>query len=60
MRLTGDSQVADEIELSTFNGAVWAAKVPSGRWWTYNTPMDGVKEASAHTINFQCRPGSRS
>jgi DUF1680 family protein len=24
----------------------------------YNTPMDGVKEASAHTINFQCRPGS--
>src|SRR5208282_4406210 len=31
---------------------------PSGSWWTYNTPMDGVKEASAHTINFQCRPGS--
>ena len=57
LRLTGDALVADEIELSTLNGAI-GGQSPSGRWWTYNTPMDGVKEASAHTINFQSRPGS--
>src|SRR6185295_19881072 len=45
------------LELSTLNGMV-GGQNPSGNWWTYNTPMDGVKEASAHTINFQCRPGS--
>jgi DUF1680 family protein len=57
LKLTGDPLVADEIELATFNGGV-GGQSPSGRWWTYNTPMDGVKEASAHSINFQCRPGS--
>jgi DUF1680 family protein len=31
---------------------------PTGRWWTYNTPMDGVKKASAHDIVFQARAGS--
>ncbi len=45
LRATGDSTVADEIELSTFN-AVLAAHHPSGRWFTYNTPMDGVRRAS--------------
>ena len=57
LRLTGDARIADELELSTFNGLL-GGQHPSGRWWTYNTPMDGVKEASAHTINFQCRAGS--
>jgi len=57
LRLTGDSVVADEIELSTFNGGI-GGQAPSGRWWTYNTPMEGEKKASAHEINFQCRPGS--
>lgn len=57
LKLTGNSLVADEIELATFNGSL-GGQSPSGRWWTYNTPMDGTKEASAHTINFQCRPGS--
>ncbi|MFT3702916.1 MAG: glycoside hydrolase family 127 protein [Agriterribacter sp.] len=57
LKLTGNSLVADELELSTYNGLL-GGQHPSGRWWTYNTPMDGVKEASAHTINFQCRPGS--
>jgi uncharacterized protein len=57
LRLTGDSLVADEIELATLNGNL-GGQAPSGDWWTYNTPMDGIKEASAHTINFQCRPGS--
>ncbi|MBI2940823.1 MAG: glycoside hydrolase family 127 protein [Chloroflexi bacterium] len=57
LRLSGLSTVADEIELSTFN-AVLGAQSASGRWWTYNTPMDGVRKASAHDIVFQARPGS--
>jgi DUF1680 family protein len=31
---------------------------PSGKWSTYNTPMDGEKCANYHSIGFQCRPGS--
>jgi len=57
LRLTGDSLVADELELSTFNG-ILGAQHPSGRWWTYNTPMDGQRRASTHDIVFQARPGS--
>ncbi|MBI4604988.1 MAG: glycoside hydrolase family 127 protein [Planctomycetes bacterium] len=57
LRLTGDPAVADELELSTFNGMA-GAQHPSGRWWTYNTPMDGVREASAHSIVFQARAGT--
>lgn len=57
LRLTGDSQVVDELELSTFNAAL-GAQHPSGRWWTYSTPMDGERKASAHDIVFQARTGS--
>ena len=57
LRLTGDPLVADELERSTFNGAL-GAQHPTGRWWTYNTPMDGVREASAHSIVFQARAGT--
>ena len=46
----------------TFNDVVLNASLgaqhPSGRWWTYNTPMDGIREASAHTIVFQSRAGT--
>jgi DUF1680 family protein len=57
LQLTGQARAADELELSLFNGAL-GAQHPSGRWWTYNTPMDGVREASAHTIVFQARAGT--
>lgn len=57
LRLTGDSRVADTLELATLN-ATLGAQTPSGRWWTYNTPMDGVRKASAHQIVFQAREGS--
>lgn len=57
LRLTGNSLVADELELSLFNGML-GGQSPTGRWWTYNTPMDGVKKASAHDIVFQSRAGS--
>ena len=57
LRLTADSRVADEIELSTLNSVV-GLHASSGRWVTYNTPMDGVRKASAHDIVFQAREGS--
>ena len=57
LQLTGDPQAADDLEFATLNGGL-GAQHPSGRWWTYNTPMDGVREASAHTIVFQSRAGT--
>jgi hypothetical protein len=57
LRITGDSSVADELELATYN-AVLGAQHPSGRWWTYNTPMDGVRRAAAHDIVFQAHQGA--
>lgn len=57
LRLTGNPQIADYLELALYNGGL-GAQHPSGRWWTYNTPMDGVREASAHTIVFQSRAGT--
>jgi hypothetical protein len=47
----------DALERSFWNG-VLGSQHPSGRWWTYNTPMNGVREASAHTIVFQSRAGT--
>lgn len=57
LKLTGNSIVADELELSTLNSVI-GMHSPSGRWCTYNTPMDGVRKASAHEIVFQAREGS--
>ena len=57
LRLTANSVVADEIELSTLN-SVTGLHSHTGRWVTYNTPMDGVRRASAHDIVFQAREGS--
>ncbi|MFV2067028.1 MAG: beta-L-arabinofuranosidase domain-containing protein [Pirellulales bacterium] len=55
--LSGDSTVADELEWSLWN-SILGSQHPSGRWWTYNTPMDGKREASADTIVFQARAGT--
>jgi uncharacterized protein len=57
LRLTGNPVVADELELSTLN-SVMGMHSPNGRWVTYNTPMDGVRKASAHEIVFQARAGT--
>jgi DUF1680 family protein len=57
LKLTGNPLVADEIELSTLN-SVLGMHSPTGRWASYNTPMDGVRRASAHEIVFQAREGS--
>ena len=57
LKLTGESSIADELEFTTFN-EVLGAQSPSGRWWTYNTPMNGQRLASAQNIVWQARPGS--
>ncbi len=57
LRLTGDSRVADALELSTWNSML-GSQHPSGRWWTYDTPVNGVRQASAHHIVFQARYGT--
>ncbi len=57
LALTGDSRCADELELSTFNAAA-GAQHPSGRWWTHDTPMDGVREASSASLASQARAGT--
>lgn len=57
LRSTGNSIVADEMELSTLNSVV-GLHSPDGRWSTYNTPMDGRRIPSTQDISFQIRPGS--
>ncbi|WP_197525426.1 beta-L-arabinofuranosidase domain-containing protein [Pseudobythopirellula maris] len=57
LKMTGDSRVADELELSTLNQAVGTYS-PDGMWSTYNTPMDGRRVPSTVDIAFQIRPGS--
>ena len=57
LRLSGDSRVADELELSLLN-SVTGMHNSAGRWATYNTPMDGVRIASAQEIVFQAREGT--
>jgi hypothetical protein len=57
LQLSGDSRIADAIEHATWN-AVLGYEHPSGRWCTYDTPMNGKRLASAHSIVFQSRPGT--
>ncbi|MCI8611326.1 MAG: hypothetical protein HFE66_05325 [Clostridiales bacterium] len=57
LQLTGDSAAADALELSTYNAGLGSFS-PTGRWSTYNTPMEGDKKANYWEIGFQCRPGS--
>ncbi len=57
LRLTADSRIADALEHATWN-AVLGFEHPSGRWCTYDTPMNGKRLASAHSIVFQSRPGT--
>ena len=51
------TETADELELSYYNGGLGAVS-PSGRWCTYNTPMDGYRVSSLKDISFQARPGT--
>ena len=57
LALTGDPAVADTLELGFWN-ATLGYQHPSGRWSTYHTSSNGVREASAHSIVFQARHGT--
>lgn len=57
LKLTGNSIVADELELTMLN-SITGMHSATGRWATYDTPMNGVRRASAHAIVFQSREGS--
>lgn len=57
LKLTGESSVADELELSTLN-QVLGMHSATGRWATYNTPMNGVRSSSDRSLNFQSREGA--
>lgn len=57
LKITGDLKIVDFLELSHYN-AVMGSFSPTGRWSTYNTPMEGAKLSNYHQIGFQCRPGS--
>lgn len=57
LKLTGNPLVADELELTLFN-SILGMHSSTGRWATYNTPMNGVRCASAHSIVFQAREGA--
>lgn len=57
LKLSRDPKIADHLELSLYN-AVMGSFSPSGRWSTYDTPMNGVKRANYDSIHFQSRPGS--
>jgi len=57
LKLTGNSIVADELELTMFNSVV-GMHSSTGRWATYDTPMNGTRRASAHAIVFQAHEGT--
>lgn len=57
LKLTGNSVVADELELSLLN-ATLASQSSTGKWSTYNTPMDGKRVPNTVSISFQKRPGT--
>ena len=56
-KLTGDLAVIDHLEKSLYNACMgfWS---PTGRWSTYDTPMEGCKFSNTTSIVFQSRPGS--
>jgi uncharacterized protein len=57
LRLSGNSVVADQLEISLLN-AVLGFQSRDGKWSTYHTPMDGVRKPNTIDIAFQKRPGS--
>ena len=57
LRMTGNSIIADEIELSTLN-SVAGLFSSSGRWVTYHTPMDGIRDLFKMSKNWQARRGT--
>lgn len=45
LRLTGDPQWADQMEISLYN-ALLGAMMPDGEWWCYESPLTGERVPS--------------
>lgn len=54
LQISGDSRVADELELSMLNSGL-GLMTPDGSWVTYDTPMEGIKRPSHESIGWQGR-----
>ncbi len=57
LRVSKNSYVADELELSFFN-AMLGSLLEDDCYTTYNTPMDGQRVPSQETLAFQFNSGS--
>ena len=57
LRITGDARCADILEKCLLNSGIGSIS-PSGRWSTYDTPVEGYKRANYHVNGWQSRPGS--
>jgi formylglycine-generating enzyme required for sulfatase activity/DUF1680 family protein len=57
LRLTGNSIVADELELTLMN-AITGYQSRTGHWCTYDTPMDGRRIPFTTFMTGHMRPGS--
>jgi len=57
LRMTGNSIVADEMELTLWNATLGSLS-KTGKWSTYNTPMNGRTVPNTIEIGWQGRPGS--
>ena len=57
LKITGNSVVADELELSCLNSGLFLLS-PSGRWCVYNSQMAGTRSSTMMEISFQSKPGS--
>ena len=57
LRMTENSIVADEIEMSTLNQVI-GYQFRDGLVCTYNTPMDGKRISCVEQVAWQTRPGS--
>ncbi|MGV8878158.1 MAG: beta-L-arabinofuranosidase domain-containing protein [Sphingobacteriaceae bacterium] len=59
LALSHDSYVADELELTTLNGALGTLQVTANQaLYTYDTPMNGMKEPAIKTLNWQSIKGA--
>ncbi len=57
LRVSKNSYVADELELSFFN-AMLGSLLADDKYTTYNTPMNGQRVPSQETLAFQFNSGS--
>ena len=54
LELTNDSYIADELERTTLTGAISTMLVEANQpVYTYDTPMNGAREAAIHTLHWQ-------